>query len=636
MHISARYRSSLQANCWRRTLRAVLLPVVFVTSLCDAQSVDAVTKLRLAQSFEQSGEYERAVALYEELYARDSTNYVVFDGLRRGYVQLKEYEKAIRLLRQRLTQQPNDVQLLAGLGGLYYEMGAEQRADSLWRSILAMSSGTVGYYRVVASQMMEHRLYEQAIQVFLAARSATGNESLFAEDLAVLYSALQQYGPATREYVRMVRAAPAQLPYVQSRISSYTIQSEGLKAASEVVAAEVKQTPNDIALRRMLAWLSMEKKDIRAAYGEYQTIDRLSNANGAEIFAFAQRAGQEHAYIVAAQAFREVVENHPNPAILPGARFGFARMIEELSAENDTSIGPPPQPPQEVAGGPVSETRPGFQQAISLYEQIVAAYPNTELALQSMFQIGMIRFTRFFDLDGALNAFGLARQPTAGTTIPFEAILKTGEVLVAQNNLARARAEFEVVGKVSLVPFQEKAAFRLAEIDYFEGRFDSSLSKLERLSLSPGGDLTNDALGLRYFIQENKSLSLKALEVFAKADLLVRQRKFSEALAAFTDIVAAFPDALLVDDALMSIAELQLHLKETNQALATFQKIISDLKMSILKDKAQLRIAETYENILKDKAKGLEAYERLLATYPHSLYAEEARKRIRLLRGDQL
>ncbi|MGB2867777.1 MAG: tetratricopeptide repeat protein [Bacteroidota bacterium] len=612
-----------------------MLPVVFGTCLCTAQTIDAITKLRLAQSFEQAAEYERAVALYEELYAGDSTNYVTFDGLRRGYVQLKQYEKAIRLLHQRLGQQPNDVQLLAGLGGLYYEMGEEQRADSLWRSILAMSSGTIGYYRVVASQMMEHRLYEQAIQVFLSARLATGNESVFAEDLATLYSALQQYGAATREYVRMVKAAPAQLPYVQSRISSYTIQSEGLTAASGVVSAEVKQAPNDIALRRLYAWLSMEEKDIRAAYGEYQIIDKLSNANGAEIYAFAQRASQEHAYRVAAQAFREVVENHPNPAILPGARFGFARATEELSLETDTSAGPPPESLQKIASGPVSETRPGFQNAIALYEQIVAEYPNTELALQSMFQIGMIRFTRFFDLDGALKAFGLARQPIPGTTIPYEAILKTGEVLVARNNLERARTEFDAIGKVSLVPYQEKAAFKLAEIDYFEGLFDSSLSKLERFSTSVNGDLANDALGLRYFIQENKSPAPRALEEFAKADLLARQRKYSEALAAFADIVATHPDALLVDDAMMRVAELQLLLKETDRALATFLRIV-DLKMSILKDKAQLRIAETYRNILKDKTKALEAYERLLAKYPHSLYAEEARKRIRLLRGDPI
>jgi outer membrane protein assembly factor BamD (BamD/ComL family) len=49
-----------------------------------------------------------------------------------------------------------------------------------------------------------------------------------------------------------------------------------------------------------------------------------------------------------------------------------------------------------------------------------------------------------------------------------------------------------------------------------------------------------------------------------------------------------------------------------------------------------MRIGEIYENRLKDKQKAIEAYEAVLINYPTSLYLEEARKRIRLLRGDTL
>ena len=49
-----------------------------------------------------------------------------------------------------------------------------------------------------------------------------------------------------------------------------------------------------------------------------------------------------------------------------------------------------------------------------------------------------------------------------------------------------------------------------------------------------------------------------------------------------------------------------------------------------------MRIGEVYESRLKDKKKAIEAYEAVLANYPASLFVEEARKRIRILRGDSI
>jgi outer membrane protein assembly factor BamD (BamD/ComL family) len=57
---------------------------------------------------------------------------------------------------------------------------------------------------------------------------------------------------------------------------------------------------------------------------------------------------------------------------------------------------------------------------------------------------------------------------------------------------------------------------------------------------------------------------------------------------------------------------------------------------SVLRDRAQMRIAEVYERLLKDNVKAVEAYERLLEQFPTSLFVEEARKRIRALRGEVL
>jgi outer membrane protein assembly factor BamD (BamD/ComL family) len=86
----------------------------------------------------------------------------------------------------------------------------------------------------------------------------------------------------------------------------------------------------------------------------------------------------------------------------------------------------------------------------------------------------------------------------------------------------------------------------------------------------------------------------------------------------------------------MRIGDLQLLLNRVDSALAVFGKIVNDMPTSTLRDRAQMRIGEVYENRLKDKKKAIEAYEAVLANYPASLFVEEARKRIRILRGDSI
>jgi outer membrane protein assembly factor BamD (BamD/ComL family) len=53
-------------------------------------------------------------------------------------------------------------------------------------------------------------------------------------------------------------------------------------------------------------------------------------------------------------------------------------------------------------------------------------------------------------------------------------------------------------------------------------------------------------------------------------------------------------------------------------------------------DRAQFRTAEILQYGLNNSAGAITAYERLLADFPQSIFASEARRRIRVLRGDTL
>jgi len=614
----------------------ILALVSFTLITTRAQDVEVAARLRLAQSFEQAGDWERAATIYEELHKADEGNYIIFDGLRRAYTQLKKYEEAISLVSQRLSMHLKDPLLTSILAGLYYDSGKEHAADSLWRQVLASDRKNPGLYRIVATHMLEHRLYDMAIQAYLSGRKEGVGEDAFAEELGSIYSALQQYGAATTEFVRMLKKSPDQLPYIENRVASFTMRNDGLRASTTIVQEETRKSPNNITLRMFLAWLAMEGRDFESAFVQYHVIDSLKKAKGSELYNFAQRLMHEKAFRVSARAFREIIDQQAvvSPTILPQARFGFARAVEELSTETDTSTLTIENARQALSW-PVSETQPSFQGAIALYGRIVTEYPNSDLAGQALYRIGMIRLNKFFDLDGALTAFQDSRKSAKSQNVQFDASLRMAEVMVTQGRIRLARNEYIPLLHSTMTSYVDRAIFGMAELDYFEGAFDSSLAKLALLTSNTNIDLANDALQMQYFIQENKN-NPQLLNEFSKADLLARQRKYSEALAALKVIVAQNPNAFLVDDGMMKMGEIQLTLRQTADALATFEKLANEMPTSILRDRAQLRIGEVYQNNLRDKGKAIEAYETLLAKYPNSMYAEEARKRIRLLRGDAI
>jgi tetratricopeptide (TPR) repeat protein len=604
--------------------------------LC-AQENDTALKLRLAQSLEQAGELDRAVELYEGLYRSDPNNYVYFDGLRRVYTQQRKYESAITLIEDRLKSQPSDVGLRASLGGVYYESGSERSADSIWNGIIRIDPKNVGLYRLVAAQMMEHRLYEQAVKIYLEGRRASGNTGVFVDELGTMYTVLQEYNAASAEYITMLKSSPQQLPFVQSRIGAFTVRNEGLRAATEVTREEVRNSPENITVRKLYAWLAMEGRDYQTALEEYRTIEKLSGSSGTELLNFANRASQDGKYLVASEAFHDVIGLSRVPTFVSQARFGYARSVEELSAQADSSgtqVAPQPSPTGNFQLGMASETEQSFRNVLQLYEAIIKDYPNSDFDAQSYYRMGVIRMNRFFDFDGAIDAFTHARKTAQRIELACEASLKIGEVYVAKNDLEAAARAYQALKLIPLPNYQQRALYYLAELDYFGGKLDSALAKLKPLTGNLDSDLANDVLMLQYFIVENNTTDPIALVAYARADLLMRQRRYSESLAMFDDVVKRFPAALLVDDATMKIGELLLLLKQPVDAITTFRHIVNDMPESILRDHAQMKIAETYQLTLRDSDKAIEAYEYILAKFPHSLYVEEARKRIRQLRGD--
>jgi len=184
----------------------------------------------------------------------------------------------------------------------------------------------------------------------------------------------------------------------------------------------------------------------------------------------------------------------------------------------------------------------------------------------------------------------------------------------------------------------QEAKYRYARLCYYRAEFSWSQTQLDVLKEATTQLISNNAMRLWLIIQDNLGLDSteEALGLYAKADLLIFQNKLDEANMALDQIPILFPEHTLVDEILFAKALISEKQSKYADAEVLYLKLIRDFSTDILADNALINLAKLYEFKLNYTAKAKKIYEILVLNYTGSLFANEARKRYRFLRGDVL
>jgi TolA-binding protein len=148
--------------------------------------------------------------------------------------------------------------------------------------------------------------------------------------------------------------------------------------------------------------------------------------------------------------------------------------------------------------------------------------------------------------------------------------------------------------------------------------------------------ISNNAIDMAVFIMDNLGLDSTAhpLSMFAQAELLVFQNKFTDAFAQMDLLSNLYPEHGLLDDILYLKGRILVKQRKYPEAVAIFDEVYSTYPEGIRADNALFAMAGLYENQLGDPAKAQELYEKIFVDYSGSTFSVEARKRFRALRGD--
>ncbi|MDZ7344368.1 MAG: tetratricopeptide repeat protein, partial [candidate division KSB1 bacterium] len=206
---------------------------VIATTLASAQTpLQSSARLRLAQDLERMGQYDRAAEIYFSLFNADPRDGSYYFGLKRVLLELRQYDELITAINRRL-QTIDDITTRVDLADVYYKRGDSDRAQTLWKDLL-QENPQPGTYSAVAAAMIDNRLYEEALQIYLQGRQQLRNSRLFVLELANLYTLRLNFTAATQEYLSYLEANPRQFPFVQSKVNELARDDE--KRMEAVVA----------------------------------------------------------------------------------------------------------------------------------------------------------------------------------------------------------------------------------------------------------------------------------------------------------------------------------------------------------------------------------------------------------------
>jgi len=598
----------------------VLLSLVLSVSISFAQQQD----LKLAQHYYKQGEYEKSAEIFKKLSDKaNGYNEYYYNQYIESLMALEEYDQAINDIRQILKRQPNIVPLYVTYGNLLERQAKGDEADVQYRVAIDRLGPDRRQINSLGNSFMRLTKYDLALEAFEKGESLLDNAGLFAYHIAEIYRRKNNTERMVHFFLQSNRASIEQISSVQNYFDKYLTQPEHLEILRKKLYEKVQEDAENIFYPEMIEWVFIKNKDYDKALRQSRALDRRLNENGARIYSLAQIASNDGDYDTAIKAYNYILTDKDQ---------GSGYYIDSKRALLNTKRK------KIVYGGAYTkEDLSDLKMEYTAFLDEMGRGKNTAFIMLELAQLEGLYIN---DLEAAIATLNyLIEMPGANNYVRANAKLDLGDYYLMKGEIWEATLLYSQVDKEFKEDYLgEKARFKNAKLSYYIGDFQWAQEQFDILKSATTKLISNDAIDLSVFIMDNANLdtTYAPLAFYAEGELLLFQNKVDQAFSKFDSIGIMFPDHTLQDDVLFTKGQNYESRKMYDEAAALYQRIIAEYPEDIRSDNAIYALAvineEQYANI--EEAKRL--YEKIFIEYSDSTFSIDARKRYRILRGDNV
>lgn len=600
-------------------MKNYFLSILFIcTSLYGFAQIDKTQAL--AQQYFQTGDYEKAAQLYEELFKTDNENNYYYSSLFNSYLKLNDFNEAEKLVKKQIKKNKTDLNYQIDLGFLYSQNNQAKEAEAVYKEVVNNLTANHTEIRNIANKFISLRQNDFAISTYLKGRELLKDKTLFSYELGNLYLRENKYAEAVATYLDLVNQNPQYKNSVQSVLAS-NINNEGLQEELETqLYALIQKNPSKIEFPELLIWLYTHQDDYEQALIQAKAIDKRKQEDGSRILSLANNAMQQKQFDAAIDAYKYIQDKGVNNKYFQTAK---SLQIKATNLKITTTS---------------NYSTEDINLLVSNYNDYLNSYGKNIQNISSIRELANLEANYVHDINKAIALLEeLIALPNLPKKAKNEVKLDLGDFYVLANDVWEATLLYAQVDKDEKdSPLGEDARFRNAKLSYYKGEFEWAQAQLGILKGATSELIANDALKLSIFIMDNLDLdtTTATMQMFADADLLHQQNKSAVAIEKLEELTAKFPGHALADDVLMMKAEIAIENRAYEKAVSYLNGILMNHGEDILADNAAFMLGDLYQNHLNNKEKAMEYYKKIITDYSSSVLLVEARKRFRYLRGD--
>ncbi len=601
--------------------KIILLPVFFIFTI---NAVFSQTS-KLARQYYQNGEYEKAAELYKSLYKKNKHNNWYFTYYIRSLKEDERYEDAIKAIESYLDRKPESIQFLAWEGYFYEKMNNLKKANKLYAKAVKKANIKNNQLLNLASVFKGFMKYDLALQTYKKGLQdkKTGVEYLYY--IGNLYALMGDNEKMIDYFVQYLeeRENIRNLNSIKNKFATILDDKEFDKLKERIIKS-IQNNPDNIVLIDMLAWVYLKMGDYKKAMRQIIAIDRRYDENGHRVYQFALDAKKAGENMIAMKSFQYIVENKDkrSPYYFSSIK-NYLYTTKEI-LENDTTA-----------------TKSDFIQIENQYEKFLKQYGIGDMTFNLVLELANLEVNNLHNLDKGIEILKdvIERKNLKKENIARAKIL-LGDFYVIKGEIWEASLLYSQVDKdFKEGELGELARFKNGQLYYYNGDFEWAQTIFDILKPATSRKISNDAIELSVSISETigeDSTMIEPLKMFSRAELLVFQTKYAEALSLLDSINYLYPDNNLEDDVWYVKAHIFKKQKKIDLAIEMYDKILKKYPDELKADNALFELAGIYEKVLGDNKKAMELYEKLFLDYPNSTFAVEARKKFRELDGEKI
>ena len=571
-------------------------------------------KEHLAENYFEQGDYEKALKLYQRLVQEQPRQPKYVLGLVSTYQQLSQFSQGENLLKARLNEPRIYPLYYVALANNFNIQRQVDSAQVYINKALDYAFEQPNYTISIGKALTDLSLLEPAKTLYLGVMQQHPDKD-YNLQLARVYGELGQLQPMFETYLNLMESTPRFIPSIQRYLETY-ITDDPLNAGNvqlkTALLTRLSERPDPL-YNRLLSWLFAQQKEYAKAFIQEKAIYMRSpgDLNGIKQLGYAALNDRED--LIAKTIFGYVLSTAADPRERLSAHLEILRVERRLGQRTTQEI--------ELT----------YQGLITDYQAI----DQTQLILDYADFLA-------FDQEQSQRAIALLSQAADQSQKSYaegRLRLLLGDILVFTEQYNEALVNYALVQSVLKDDdLAQEAKFKEAQTSYFRGDFEWAQTQLKVLKSSTAQKMANDAIALHVLINENtlEDSTQTGLKKFAAAQLLIHQKKYSQAIAALQVLQKEEQTDRLADDILHNLGQLYLWTKAPTSAQEQWKTLLEQYPESVYVDDALYALSQL---MLDDFNKPEEAkvyLEEIIFNHADSIYFIQAQKQYRTLRGDQI